>query len=172
MRKTISFTNVLTSLAAVFIIFCGTLYAAQQVVDSAVYRQSKLISMIVQQDSVGIASLVQDTRNIDLVVKFSGAIASAYINFELIPLNEASTFVAVFESVPDSVTVESFEYRRHNLVIYGYADSVADYNEFIGALRQRDYFDTISGHWYDSTHGGLRFEIECSAKTADAYLEF
>lgn len=172
MQKTSWIGNILLCLTAVLAIFYSTLFLARQIVGSPLYRQSKLISMIVQQDSVGLEGLIGNTRNIDLVVKFSGAIASAYINFELIPLNEASTFVAIFESLPDSVSIEGFEYHRKDLTVLGYADSTEAYEEFMEELRARDYFNSVTGHCYDSTRGGVRFELNCSAKAVEAYLDF
>ena len=78
-----------TAMVLTFAIFYSTMILALKIVESSVYRQSKVVSMLVQQESIGITGLLEDTHGIEMLLKFAGALTSAYINFELIPLNES-----------------------------------------------------------------------------------
>ena len=107
--------SVLTALLLAALMLLSTSWLADRVRQSTFYRQSRIVSSIVSLDSVGVMDIVSDRRNIDLLSKFAGAVASAYINFELIPIHEASTFAAVYESINSDVSIDSFSYRRRNL---------------------------------------------------------
>ncbi len=145
------------------IIFSSTLLAIKAV-NSTFYRQSRIVSMLVQQDPVNIKKIVFDPQNIEVVVKFAGALTKAYINFELIPLNEASTFVAIFESMNDNIDIKDLEYRRKDLIITGTAETQADYLRFLQTLRDRKYFKDAMGNVYKNTSDKFSFEVICQAK--------
>lgn len=153
------------------VIYSTTLLAAK-VTNSSIYRQSRIVSMLVQQESFDIPGMLEDTRNIELVVKFAGALATAYINFELIPVGEEGAFVAVFESLNDNVDIEGFEYHRKDLSITGTAVTKADYESFLETLRERKRFASVEGSCYDYTKGGVRFEILGISGAAEAYPVF
>lgn len=153
--------DIVTAVLVAALILYSTMFLARQAVDSQIYRQSRIVSMLVQQDTLNIPDMLSDTRGAGMIVKFAGALASAYINFELIPVNEAPAFMAVFESLPDDVSISGFEYRRKDLVIYGSAKTAAGYESLVDTLRERDYFMSVGGSNYDSTDGAVRFEIIC-----------
>lgn len=165
-------TEVLCALLIAACILLASSYGADQLRSSQVYSQSRLISMIFSQDEVNLTDLVADRQNIDMLVKFVGAATSAYINFELIPVNEASTFVAVFESATGLVQIDHFEYHRKNLTIAGTADTRESYGTFLTGLRNTEHFESVSGHYYVATDDTIRFEVECTARYNGAYLDF
>lgn len=173
MQKTLTrvWDIIIAALTAALILY-STMFLARKAVDSQVYQQSRIVSMLVQQDTLDISDMLSDTRGVGMIVKFAGALTSAYINFELIPVNEAPTFMAVFESMPDDVSVSGFDYRRKDLIITGSAKTAAGYESFIKALRERDHFASVSGSGYDATDGSVRFEIVCASNSPDAYLDF
>ena len=144
------------------IIFGSMHLLANTVKNSGVYRQSRVISLLISQDSVGLGGMVTDTRNLPTLLKFTGALTSAYIDFELIPLNEINTFAVVWESMPEGLEIERFRYRGHNLSIYGVAPTRASYREFVTALRGHNYFDSVSEQSYLTTDDTVRFELECA----------
>lgn len=159
--------DIFTAVLAAALILFSTIFIARKAVDSQVYRQSRVVSMLVQQDSIDIKDMLSDTRGVGMIVKFAGALASAYINFELIPLNEAPTFMAVFDSLPKNVSVSGFEYHRKDLIVTGSAKTQADYENLVTALRERDYFLSVSGSAYDATDGTVRFKIVCASLVRD-----
>lgn len=164
--------DIITAFVSLAVVTLSMTAAAQGIVSSPVYRQSRVISMLVQQDSLSLDGLLKDRRNIDTVVKFAGALTTAYINFEFIPVNEAGAFVAVFESLSDGVEIEKFEYRGTALAIVGTADSEEEYNVFLESLRDRGYFVSVTGSAYESTQDTTRFEIVCEATAVQTYLAF
>lgn len=135
--------------------------------NSGFYRQSKIIGLLVSRDSVGVRGLFEDSRNLDTMLKFTGALTSAYINFELIPVNEVDTFVVVLESLPENVVIEKFEYQRRNLIIEGSAANRSGYFEFLHNLREHEHFKNISEHSYLTTENSVHFELTCSIRYAD-----
>lgn len=151
-----------------------TTWGAGRLLGSEAYNKSRIISMIVSQDSVGIADIAGDKRNVDMMLKFVGALTSAYINFELIPVKEAGTFAAVFESAQGEggVEIEKFEYHRKNLTITGVSPEVEAYEEFLANLQETEYFESVTGHYYTTTDDRIRFELECASQTASVYLDF
>lgn len=163
-----------TAIAALLIaaIIYSTMLLALEVVNSSIYRQSRIVSMLVQQDTVGITELLEDSRNIDMVIKFAGALTSAYINFELIPLGEASTFVAVFESLPKGVNIDGFEYRRKDLHIEGTAEDESGYEAFLTELTGQGHFASVTGSCYESTDGRRHFKIICASNATETHLAF
>lgn len=160
----------IVALALVAVIFLSTTHAARLVLNSEIYGKSRLISRIVAQDSVGVVNIVADRRNIDMLLKFVGAITSAYIDFELIPLNEAGTFAVVFESAVDLVEIEKFSYHRKDLTIEGTAADEESYADFLQRLSESDYFENVAGHYYITTGDTIRFQIDCASKIAPTYL--
>lgn len=152
-------TDAIIAVAAITAVIYSTMLLAGAVINSSIYRQSRVVSMLVQQESIDIPGMLEDTRGIELVIKFAGALTTAYINFEMIPVGEESTFVAVFESMNDKVDIESFEYRRKDLSITGTAATKADFESFLETLSERKHFVSVEGGCYDSTDGGVKFEI-------------
>lgn len=153
--------QVFTALALVLCILCGTILLSRQVESSTVYRQSLIIGSVFSQKSVGVGDVLKNSKNMEMLFKFAGAVTGAYINFELIPIYEADTFVAVFESANDNITVDAFTYHRKNLVIDGTAETGADYEAFAGALRDQGHFESVSGDHYTATDNTVKFKIVC-----------
>lgn len=164
--------SLLSGLAAATAVLMVATFSAAAFRGSELYSKSRVISMIVSQDSVGVTDIAGNKRNVDMMLKFAGALTSAYINFELIPVNEVSTFGAVFQSVPAGVDIDKFEYKRKNLSIVGAADTEEEYEKFIAELTAADYFEDIYGHYYLATDGLIHFEIECTSQAPSVYIEF
>lgn len=165
-------TDAIIAVIVIAAVIYSTALLSAKVTSSSIYRQSRIVSMLVQQESLDITGMLEDTRSIELVIKFAGALATAYINFEMIPVGEESAFVAVFESLNDNVDIEGFEYRRRDLSITGTATVKADYESFLETLRERKRFAYVEGSCYDSTEGGVRFEILGVSGAAEAYPAF
>lgn len=165
-------TDAIIALVLIMIVIYSTMILALRVVNSSIYRQSRIVSMLVQQDSFDLTGMLENTENIDLVLKFTGALASAYINFEMIPVNEASTFVAVFESMNSDVEIESFDYLRKDLFINGTAQTERACDDFVSALRRQNHFASVEVSSYESIGGGVKFEIRGVSTTVEAYLSF
>lgn len=165
-------TDAIIAIIAIAAVIFSTALLAERVINSSIYRQSRIVSMLVQQESFDVSGMLEDTRNVELVIKFAGALATAYINFEMIPVGETATFVAIFESLNDNVGIESLEYHRKDLSITGIAATKADYESFLEAFRERSHFDSVEGSSYDSTDGGVRFEILGASGAVEAYLIF
>lgn len=143
-------------------ILLGAVLAAQGVSGSSWYRQSKIIGSIVSQESFGVSELVSDRRHVDVLLKFVSAVANAYVSFELIPVNEGTTFAAVFESIGPVITVERFDYQRRDLIITGLSPDRSGYYEFLRRLRSKPAFSGVSGHYYITVDDEVRFEIQCT----------
>lgn len=156
--------DVITAVLAAALILYSTMFLARKAVDSQIYQQSRMVSMLVQQDALDLSDMLSDTRGAGMIIKFAGALASAYINFELIPVNEAPTFMAVFDSMPEGVSINGFGYHRKDLSVTGTATTNDGYESFVAALRERDYFASVSGSGYETTDGSVRFEIICAAR--------
>ena len=165
-------SSILSALLMAAAVLIGATFGANQLLSSELYSKSRLISMIFSQDSVGIADIAGNKRNADMLLKFVGGLTSAYINFELIPVNEVGTFTAVFESAQTGVTIDKFEYHRKNLTISGVADTLTDYGVFLARLRDTEYFESVAGHYYTATDDTIRFALECVSQSTGAYLDF
>lgn len=171
-RLRFSLSGVISGLALAAAVLLGTTFGANALLKSEIYSKSRLVTMIVSQDNVGIVELVQDSRNLDMMLKFVGALTSAYINFELIPVNEVGTFAAVFESVQGEVTIEKFEYHRKNLSIHGSTPTRQAYEDFVERLRDTEYFQQVTGHEYTAVDDSIQFELECDSQSVPVYLDF
>lgn len=165
-------TDAAIALVLIAAIIYSTTFLALKVVNSSIYRQSRIVSMLVQQESFDVSGMLENTENIDLVLKFTGALASAYINFEMIPVGEVSTFVAVFESMNDDIEIESFEYHRKDLIINGSSRTKKSCDEFVSSLRGQNYFASVEASSYESTDGSVKFEIRGVSTAAETYLNF
>lgn len=164
--------SLVTAALIAALILLSTNVAADRFRSGDFYNKSRLISMIVSREEIGIADIAGNKRNVDMLLKFVGALTSAYIDFEMIPVGEVGTFAAVFESVPQDVVIDKFEYHRKNLTITGNALSPEAYEDFLETLRDTDYFESVSGHYYLSTGDTIRFELECISQSAAIQLEF
>jgi len=153
------------------IILLSTTLMAQQVAKSSIYRQSKFISMLVSQDELQVADLLKSAETVRFAAKFASAVTEAYISFELIPVYEVSTFMAVFEGMNESIAVDRFAYDRKDIIIYGEAADKDAYDDFLAALQETEHFSGISGRYYISTDNTVKFEAVCYAITA-VYPDF
>lgn len=164
--------STITALLLAAAILLGTTLAANLVRSSNLYSKSRLISMIFSQEQINITDIAGNKRNVDLLLKFVGALTGAYIDFEMIPVNEIGTFAAVFESLPAGIEVEKFEYHRKNLTIAGTAANEDEYQSFLDSLRVTGYFEGVTSHYYLATSGRIQFELECISQAAQVHLEF
>ena len=155
-------TDVFTAILLCAIIIFASVFCVQSLVNSRLYRQSKAVSMLVRQEPLEFPDLLENNaRGISLVVRFSGALAAAYINFEFIPLNEASTFMVILENLPDGVNISGFEYAGRDLRITGEAGEESDLNGFVDALEESGTFSSVNFNHYEAVNGNTRFEVLC-----------
>lgn len=166
-RTRLAFDAITALLLAAALLFGGILLA-RRLTESPFYRQSQIISSIFSgveatEESPGWSAMLTDARKRNVLMKFAGALANAYVSFELIPINEAETFTAIYESLGDSVEIEEFSYHRKNLTIRGFAADEAGYDGFVADLKASGRFEQVSGHGYTATDDSVRFEIECIA---------
>ena len=154
-------TSTLCALILAAAILLGTAFAAIWVEQSRIYQQSRLLASLMGREDVHMLSIITDSEKRDVTAKFIGALTSAYINFELIPYNEAQTFAAVFQSLSEGIHISNFAYRRHDLLIYGSADTIQDYENFTRRLAGTGHFASIVGHTRPARDGGITFEIWC-----------
>lgn len=164
-QNTTTLSTVFCALLAAGGVLLGTAFAANALRQSDLYGKSRMISMIVAQEQINITDMAGNKRNLDMMSKFIGALTSAYINFEMIPVGEAGTFAVVFETLPAGVTIENFEYHRKNLRIAGVAAAQQDYDSFLEGLREKEYFEGVSGHYYLTTENTIRFTLDCVSKS-------
>jgi len=149
----------LTALLLAAAVLLGSMLLARQVENSELYRQSRIVRLVVSQDTVGLADILRDRGNVQMLLKFAGAVTSAYINFELIPLHEADTFAALFQSLDPQITVSAFSYQGRSLTVDGAADTERGYERFVENLRQQGYFASVSGDYYIATDDTVQFRI-------------
>ena len=157
--KIISAALALIIAVAILLAAC---FAAIWVEHSRVYRQSSFLRSIVSGEDVSVLSIITDPQRRDMTARFIAALTNAYISFELIPHNEAQTFAAVFQSLSEGVHISHFEYRRHDLIMRGKADTMNDYNSFIEQLAATQRFALVTGHFNPTEDGKVMFEILCS----------
>lgn len=137
---------------------------ARLLLDSQLYHKSRVISTILRQDAFEVSALVENRRSVDMLVKFVGAAAAAYIDFEFIPIDEAATFAAVYESVPPGVDIGGFAYRGATLLIDGRAESSGELYLFERALMESGRFFAVNRTREGTESGGADFRLECSLK--------
>lgn len=156
-------SETLTALLLAAALLLGGVLLSNQVQQSSLYRQSKIIRSIISdsEQSPGMMGMLTDAKSRGVLLKFAEAMADGYVNFELIPVNEAETFAAVYESMGSMVEIEEFFYHRRNLVVVGTTSDEAYYREFLRRLRGREHFEAVAGHYYLTTDDAIRFEVEC-----------
>ena len=163
--KTISAALAVAVAAAILL---STSLAAAWVEHSRIYMQSQMIRSIAGEDGVSMFSIVTSPEKRDVTLRFVAAITNAYINFELIPYNEAQTFTAIFASLNEGIHIETFEYRRHDLVIHGYANSIQNYYSFVKNLADNGRFASVTGYVLSEENNTVIFEVWCiSTQTSD-----
>jgi Tfp pilus assembly protein PilN len=143
------------------LILLSTLFLAQQVLGSAFFRQSRFVSAVLSQDSTSLTSILSDPQKLDASAKFLGAVTTAYINFEMIPVNEARTFTVIFESLDSAITIESFAYQGKTLIIAGEAPDEKTLEDFRQDLEDKAYFTAVTLHQYTTVEDRIRFEMTC-----------
>jgi len=154
------------ALAVATAILLSTSLAALWVEHSRIYMQSQLLRSIAGEDGVSMLSIITSPEKRDVTLRFIAAITTAYISFELIPYNEAQTFTAIFASLNEGIHIELFEYRRHDLVIRGHANSIQNYYSFIKNLADNGHFTSVTGYVLSEESDTVVFEIWCIAAQA------
>lgn len=167
-----SIIGALCALAFSLIILFGTMFASDRVLNSTLFRQSRFATTILSEDSMSLVSIMEDPGKVDVFFKFIGAVTTAYINFEMIPVNEAKTFVVIFESLDNSISIESFVYHGKKLFVTGIAPSQSTCDAFRDELEKRRYFESVSIHQYTTVDDNIRFELVCTAPESRSYLDF
>ena len=135
---------------------------ASWLLGSQLYQQSRIISALLKQDAFEVSSIMENRRNVELLLKFAGAAAAAYIDFELIPLREGATFAAVFESTNAGVEIDGFSYRGTTLMITGRADSGRDLADFEASLRETGYFGSVTKEERPDPADDASFRLACA----------
>lgn len=170
MTDSIKKTSNISSMTAAFflaaLVLVSTMTAAEAVSNSKFFRQSKFVTTLLSSDSTSLTTIVTNPKTLDAFTKFLGAVTTAYINFEMIPVNEANTFIAVFESLNEAIEIESFTYHGKSLTITGTATGRTEYFRFYRALEATEHFASVNGHQYITVDDNVRFEIECAAEEA------
>ncbi|MDR2908829.1 MAG: hypothetical protein LBU86_02960 [Oscillospiraceae bacterium] len=164
--------ELITALLLAAALLLSGILATQRLFESPLYRRSQIIRSIFAgaeekpgsgAKAPGWAALLTDGRHREVLLKFAGALANAYVSFELIPVEEPDTFAAIYKSLGESVDIEDFSYHRKNLTITGSSPDEAGYEAFLSRLEETGRFGGVTGHSYTSTDDSTRFEIECIA---------
>ena len=171
-KATLTLSSALAAILAVTVILSVTATAAQAVLKSRIYHQSRIFSTIASQEQVDIIDVISGGETRNILVKFVAAVTNAYMNFEMIPYNEGQVFVTVFQSIPSNVHIEQFAYRRRNLIIKGISASKDDYNSLMRSLRNSEYFQNVTGHSYLAVDDTVHFEAECISHSQSNLLSF
>lgn len=158
-------SDAVTALLLAAALCLGGILLAQRITGSSLVRQSRIIRSIFtdQEDAPALTNVIIDPRGREVLLKFAGGLANAYVSFELIPVNEAATFNAVLESLGPVVEIEAFAYHRRNLTITGTSPDESGYREFVRRLQATGHFEGVTGHFYWNTDDLVQFEIECVA---------
>jgi hypothetical protein len=143
------------------LILLSTLLLAQQVAGSAFFRRSRFVTTVLSQDSMSLTGILSDPQKLSASVKFLGAVTAAYINFEMIPVNEARTFTVIFESLDSAVIIENFVYQGKTLIIAGETPDTQTLEDFRQDLTDQAYFTAVSLHQYTTVEDRIRFEMAC-----------
>jgi Tfp pilus assembly protein PilN len=143
------------------LILLSTLLLAQRVVASTFFRQSRFVSAVLSQDSTSLTGILSDPQKLDASAKFLGAVTTAYLNFEMIPVNEARTFTAIFESLDSDIAIDNFTYQGKTLIIAGEAPDEKTLEAFRQDLEDQAYFTAVSLHQYTTVEDRIRFEMAC-----------
>ena len=156
--------SLLLALLLTAAILFGSIWMAEEIRSSGVYNKSRLMSRILSQEEISFSDMLGDRHNVGMMLKFVGALTSAYIDFELIPVHELDTFTAVMGSVNDGIAIDRFAYHRKNLTIYGQAADREQMRQFLSALQETDQFKSIAQHAYETTADTMRFEMVCVSR--------
>ncbi|WRS26529.1 hypothetical protein U6B65_09245 [Oscillospiraceae bacterium MB08-C2-2] len=169
-----SAVSLFAALLLAALLLLGGTAAANAIKKSSFYQQSRLLQLIVAQDGISLAGLMEDGQSVDTALKFARAVTDAYVTFEFIPMHEAKTFVQIFESLSEDIEISQFRYHGRDLTITGTAPSLQSYVDFISRLEGRGYFSQVIGTNYINQQDRVRFEILCLTKneTASAYSSF
>lgn len=158
--------GILTVLLALLLaagVLAGSAVGANALRESTLVTQSQVLRAVLSEQSVGVVSFLQDGRRMDMLRSFIRAVTEAYVNFELIPVNEGKTFAAIFTSLPEGVTVEQFVYHRRDLEIIGWA-TPEGYESFVSNLEDTRYFYQITTvETEQQEDGSLAFILLCEA---------
>jgi hypothetical protein len=157
------------AVATALLVLLGTLFLAQQATQTEFYMQSQILrSIFARQESADTSGMLTQKNQREAMFQFAGAVTTAYIDFELIPVNEVDTFLAVVQEMNEGIEVESFAYHRKNLTIIGTAQTAEDYQNFLTRLQNVDYFEGVSGQDALSADGVVGFEITTTARELQA----
>ncbi|MDL2234205.1 hypothetical protein LJC63_11600 [Ruminococcaceae bacterium OttesenSCG-928-L11] len=154
--------SLIAAMLAALLILLGTGGLAKRAAESTLLMQSRFARTVLAQDSMNPIRMVTEPQKLNVLLKFIGAVTTAYINFEMIPVNEAQTFVVLFESAGDDIAIESFAYHGKKLLVTGTAPTAEACERFRDALEDKRYFSSVALHQYTTTDDEIRFEMECA----------
>jgi len=162
MRARERVTGALAGLIAAALVMLSMDFAAAHVRRSRTFLQSRFAALLFSEGPLHISQVLTDQENISMFIHFLGAVTAAYINFDMIPVNEAQTFAVLFESRPGAVRIEDFAYQGKLLTIDGTAADERVAILFLQTLEERAYFRSLSGETRIMSDGVVRFEIVCA----------
>lgn len=139
--------------------------------ESTLLAQSRVLRGLLQEDSVDALSILKDKDTRILLQKFVAAVASGYVNFELIPYNEGKTLSLLLSSINKGITIDSFSYSGRDFIIKGSCDDFESLDKFVTNLREADYFKQVSV----DTNWSLEkteFTIHCYANAPDTPQDY
>ena len=136
MNNLISLKQAFTAILLAVAMLAGGAVLAEAFKKSNIYLRSAALCEIIMQEGAGLTGLLQSHEKRTAATKFAQAVATAYLDFEMIPYNEVSTFMAVFGSISNEIRLDSFEYRGRTLIISGSAEPGA-FRRFVTSLHEK-----------------------------------
>ncbi|MCL2056890.1 MAG: PilN domain-containing protein [Oscillospiraceae bacterium] len=162
MRKRKTAPDILAGALAAALVLLSSAAVADIVKGTRLFRQGRFAAAVFSQQSMSLAGVAAEPEKLDAALKFLGAVTAAYINFEMIPVGEARTFAAVFQSLESGIAVEQFSYKGKTLEITGISPDNATSERFRRNLERQGYLLSVSYHAYVTVDDDVRFSIECA----------
>jgi hypothetical protein len=123
----------------------GMLIASRAMADavrgSGLYRRGRIATALLSEDSS--KTPIAGIKDLRLLLSFTEGLAEAYVSFEHIPADAASSFVAVFDSLPPEAEALAFEYGGGFLKINGVAETARVPHIFAENLRESGIFTAV-----------------------------
>ena len=151
----------LAGIIAAALVLLFAMSCADMVKNSRLLQQGRFAAAVFSQQPTGLAGVLSEPKKFDATLKFLGAVTTAYINFEMIPVGEARTFVAVFESLESDIEIDRFSYKGKTLEIIGIAPDAQTAEAFRLNLERQDVMLSVSYHAYTTVDDRVRFRVGC-----------
>jgi len=161
MKKNKPMPGLLSGIIAASIILTSATAAAGLLKNTRLFRQGRFAAALFSEETMSLAGVLSEPKKLDATLKFFGAVTAAYINFEMIPVGEARTFIAVFESLESDIEIDKFTYRGKTLEITGRAPDAATAETFRDNLENYGNLIPVNFHTYTTVDDAVRFNMEC-----------